>query len=131
MEEAITRVERAINILDEVNSRASPLAEAGINVQSIQLSKKEIGSRSDKEEDKNNREPDGIEEDDEWGWMDEEDIMEIRTIEQSEPSCTKVQRGEKRLRGRKSNQFKIAMVGSAKGQCKLTVGKGVTLPEGQ
>ncbi|XP_059073688.1 uncharacterized protein LOC131874365 [Cryptomeria japonica] len=89
VEEAITRVERAVNILDEVNFRVSPLAEVGINVESIQLLEKKIGLRSDKEEDKNNRELDGIEEEDEWGWMDEEDIMEIRTIEQSEPSCTK------------------------------------------
>lgn len=63
--------------------------------------------------------------------MDEEDILETRTIEKTELVCNKVHMGEKKSRGRKSNQFRIALAESAKGQSKLTVGKRVTLPEGQ
>ncbi|XP_057850395.2 uncharacterized protein LOC131060950 [Cryptomeria japonica] len=131
VEEAITRVEKVVDILDEVNAKTASPTEAGTNVELNQPSEKEMGSRLDYEEVKDNRELEGAEEDDDWGWMDEEDIVEIQTIEQSKLTCTKIRIGEKRLRGRKSNQFKIAMAGSAKGQSKLTVGKGVTLPEGQ
>lgn len=63
--------------------------------------------------------------------MDEEDILETRIVEKTEPVCNKVHMGEKKSRGRKSNQVRIALAGSAKGQSKMIVAKGVTLPKGQ
>lgn len=131
VEESIVQVEKAIEVLDEAKSRATSFAGKG---QPEEMPEKMEGLQEDALEKggvKVSRDLEGEEDEDEWGCMDEEDIMEARTLEQSEPEWNKIHLGEKRSRGRKPNQVRIVMAGSAKGQCKLTVGKGITLLEGQ
>ncbi|XP_057864503.2 uncharacterized protein LOC131072395 [Cryptomeria japonica] len=89
VEEAIVRVEKVVEILDEAKSKASPPVEIGLISELVQKTEDAQNFVPEKDGTNESREFDDDDDEDEWGQMDEEDILEIRTIERTEPLCNK------------------------------------------